>query len=285
MIPEVTLTAKTFADLSGWRKISLTGSNAVIWLNAQVTTDVSWLRPGSSQRCLLLDDAGGLQADFTAAVSGSSILLIQDPAQRESVADLLRPLAGGTDVDLEERSTELAILAFPTRPAAPDLGGTSFYSPSTLGPGADIVCLAEDRRRLAGSLAKTFTFAGPDDLEAWRIAAGRARLGVDARVGDWPAEVGFDAVVDLTKAGFRGREAVYRRPASTPLRTSVVALSAPEPVSPGDLLMVDGTAVGELTSVTGTEEGIAALGRVRWPKRGGPFSTDSGVGLELREVP
>ncbi|HLI57982.1 MAG TPA: hypothetical protein VKY26_13235, partial [Actinomycetota bacterium] len=200
MIPEATLTAKTFADLSGWRKISLTGPDAVTWLNALVTADVSWLRPGSSQRCLLLDDGGGVQADFTAAVSGSSILLIQDPVQPASLLDLLTPLVEGADVELEDRSAELAILAFPTRPAAPDLGGTAFYSPSVLGPGADVVCLAEDHRRLAASLAKTFALAGPDDLEAWRIAAGRARMGIDARAGDWPQEAGLGAAVDLTKA-------------------------------------------------------------------------------------
>lgn len=284
MIPEATLTAKTFADLSGWRKISLTGSDAVTWLNAAVTSDVSWLRPGSSQRCLLLDDDGGVQADFTAAVSGSSILLIQDPAQEAGLLDLLPALVGKADVELEDRSSQLAILAFPMRPAAPDLGGTAFYSPSTLGPGADIVCLEEDHRRLATSLAKMFTLAGPDDLEAWRIAAGRARLGVDALVGDWPTEVGFEPAVDLTKPAFRGRDAVNARGKDTPLRIAVVALSAAEPVSPGDAVTVGGTAAGVLTSVTGTEEGIAALGRVNWAQRGGPFATGNGVALQLREV-
>jgi glycine cleavage system aminomethyltransferase T len=284
VIPQVTMTAKTFADLAAWRKISVTGPDAIVWLNELVTADVTSLRPGSSQRCLLLDDAGGLRADFTAAVPGASLVLVQDPAQPRNIMDLLSFYTEGSDVELEDRSDGLSILAFPTRPAAPDLGGTAFYSPSALGPGADITCLPEDHPRLSTSLAKTFTLASPDDLEAWRIAAGRARMGVDAFEGDLPAEAGLMAAVALDKPRFLGHDAILAITPETPLRRLVLAVSAAGPVSPGDRLLLNGESCGELTSVTATDDGVVGLARVWWDQRGGPFTTDEGVGVMVRDL-
>jgi glycine cleavage system aminomethyltransferase T len=283
MLTEATLTAKTFADLKDWRKVSVTGRDALVWLNGLVTADVSGLRPGSAQRCLLLNEDGGLLADVTIAVPGPTLLLVQDPAQPRNVIDLLLPEVGRADVELEDRSAALGLLAFPTRPAAPDLGGTAFYSPSALGPGSDIVCLAEDHARLAGSLAKTFTLAGPDDLEAFRIAAGQARMGVDALEGDYPAEAAMSRFVDLDKSAFAGRAALAGRDPAAPLRRAVVAVAAAEPVSPGDPVLAGGEEAGVVTSVTATPSGIAALARVRWERRGGPFATIDGVPLTLRD--
>lgn len=282
VLPEVTITAKTFADLAAWRKISVTGPDAIVWLNELVTADVSLLRPGSSQRCLLLDDAGGLRADFTAAVPGSSLLLVQDPAQPRNIIDLLSIYTEGADVELEDRSAEISMFSFPTRPAAPDLGGTAFYSPSALGPGADITCLPEDHDRLRSSLSKMFSLAGPDDLEAWRIAGARPRMSIDALEGDLPQEAGLLGAVALGKPSFLGRDAIAAIGPDTPLRRAVVAVAAAEPVSPGDRVMVGGEAAGELTSVSATDEGIAGLARVWWEQRQGPFSTEHGVALAIR---
>lgn len=291
--PLPTITAKTFADLAAWRKISVTGADAIVWLNDLVTADVGGLRPGLSKRCLLLDDAGGLRADFTVAVPGSSLLLVQDPAQPRNIIDLLSLYTEGTDVELEDRSAVLSILGFPLRPAAPDLGGTAYYSPSALGPGggpspgpgADITCLVEDHDRLAGSMARSFALATADDLEAWRIAEGRARMGVDAFEGDLPPEVGMMDAVDLAKPTFMGRDALAGIAPGTPLRRSIVAVGAAVPVSPGDKVLARGETVGELTSVTAADEGVVALARVWWEHREGPFVTEDGVALVLRDPP
>lgn len=279
MILEALTKAKAFADLSGWRKISVTGVDAVRWLNRRTTTDLNHLRPGSSQRGLLLDAAGGLLADVTVAVPGSSLLIVQDPVQPTNVVDVLALEVGDADVELEDRSTRIGLFAFPTRPAAPDLGGTAFYSPSALGPGADITCLPEDHPRFVASLSKSFTLATADDLEAWRIDNGWPRLGVDAFEGDLPAEAGLGACVDAAKGPFPGREQAL---AAGPLRTVVLALETGEPVSPGQDLLVAGQPAGKLTSVTATDDGVAALARVAWELRAGPFETAEGIALRPR---
>ena len=282
MILEALTKAKAFADLSGWRKISVTGVDAVRWLNGLTTTDLNHLRPGSSQRALLLDAAGGLLADVTIAVPGSSVLIVQDPVQSTNVVDVLALEVGDADVELEDRSTRIGLFAFPTRPAAPDLGGTAFYSPSALGPGADITCLPEDHPRFVASLSKPFTLATPDDLEAWRIDNGWSRLGVDAFEGDLPAEAGLGAYVDAAKGPFPGREPALAAGPGGPLRTVVLALETAEPVSPGEDLLVAGQPAGKLTSVTATLDGVAGLARVAWELRAGPFETADGVALGLR---
>jgi glycine cleavage system aminomethyltransferase T len=274
--------AKAFADLADWRKICVTGRDALQWLDELVTAQVSALAPGRAQRCLLLDDSGGLRADITVAVQGSSVVVLQDPAQLRPIDDLLAFYTEGSDVELEDRTRKLSIFAFPSRPNGPDLGGTAHYTPSALGPGSDIVCMPEDHDRLSKSLQKSFALASPDDLEAWRISAGRPRMGIDTFEGDLPQEAGLMDAVDLGKGRFLGRDALAPIDASTPLRSMVVALATADPVSPGEQLYVEGERAGELTSVTGAEEGVLGLARVFWELRSGPFATEAGVELGLR---
>ena len=274
--------AKAFADLADWRKICVSGRDALQWLDELVTAQVSALAPGRAQRCLLLDDSGGLRADITVAVQGSSVVVLQDPAQLRPIDDLLAFYTEGSDVELEDRTRKLSIFAFPSRPNGPDLGGTAHYTPSALGPGSDIVCMPEDHDRLSRSLQKSFALASPDDLEAWRISAGRPRMGIDTCEGDLPQEAGLMDAVDLGKGRFLGRDALAPIDASTPLRSMVVALATAEPVSPGEQLYVGGERAGELTSVTGAEEGVLGLARVFWELRSGPFATEAGVELGLR---
>lgn len=284
MILEALSNAKAMADLADWRKVGVNGRDALAWLDGLLTGPVLSLRPGSAQRCLLLDDQGRLQADVTVAVQGSTLLLIQDPAQLRPVDDILSGLVGGTDVELEDRTRRLSIFAFPHRAATPDLGGTAHYVPSALGPGSDLVCMPEDHDRLLRALQKSFTLAGPEDLEAWRITAGRPRVGIDAFEGDLPMEAGLMSAVDLAKGNFRGKEAMAALGPEPALATAVVALRTGEPVSPGQRLSVGGRPAGELTSVTAGEDEVLALGRVPWDVRAGPFSTENGVELEVREV-
>jgi glycine cleavage system aminomethyltransferase T len=282
VILEALTRAKAFADLADWRKIGVTGRDALRWLDELMTAQVSSLSPGKAQRCLLLDDSGGLRADVTVAVQGSSVVVLQDPAQLRPIDDLLSAYTEGSDVGLEDRTRKLSVFAFPSRPNGPDLGGTAHYAPSALGPGSDVVCMPEDHDRLAKSLQKSFALASPDDLEAWRISAGRPRMGIDAFEGDLPQEAGLMDAVDFGKDRFLGRDALAANDASTPLRTIVVALATAEPVSPGDELYVGGERAGELTSVTGAEEGVLGLARVFWELRSGPFATEAGVELGLR---
>src|SRR5438309_10503776 len=123
VILEALTRAKAFADLADWRKICVTGRDSLQWLDELLTAPVSALSPGRAQRCLLLDDSGGLRADITVAVQGSSVVVLQDPAQLRPIDDLLSPYTEGSDVELEHRTRKLSVSAFPSRTNSPYVGG------------------------------------------------------------------------------------------------------------------------------------------------------------------
>src|ERR1041385_5056937 len=86
---ELLAEGKAFVDLSYWRKIAVTGSDALTWLNDLVSNDVLDLAPGRAKRALLLSPTGRIRAMFTVAVPAETILLIQDPFQPSPVDDML----------------------------------------------------------------------------------------------------------------------------------------------------------------------------------------------------
>jgi folate-binding protein YgfZ len=108
---------------------------------------------------------------------------------------------------------------------------------------------------------------GADELERLRIRAGTPRMGreLDDRV--LPAEAGLTAThVSFTKGCYPGQEPVarlhYRGHANRGLR--VLRIDAGEPPAPDAELVLDGKAVGRVTSAVADPEGGAlALAYVR----------------------
>jgi folate-binding protein YgfZ len=93
-------------------------------------------------------------------------------------------------------------------------------------------------------------------VEALRIATGWPKMGAEIVPGETiPAETGVvDAAVSFTKGCYPGQELVERmdsRGSTAPRR--VVRVEVPEGTEPGDPYLVDGHAVGTVTSVAGTD--------------------------------
>jgi folate-binding protein YgfZ len=185
-----------------------------------------------------------------------------------------------SDVNLEDRTSELAVFAFPGRLDAPGLAGTIHWAPSCLGTGVDVVAAGEGRDVLLRSLSQLYTHAGNEELEAWRVAAGIPRFGVDALEGDLPQEAGLSSSVSRTKGCFPGQEAVAKVDSLGHPRRVVLPLEADGPASPGDPVMLDGSEVGEVTSAAVSGSRTLVLARLRWEARGSRLQT--GLGIELR---
>jgi len=168
---------RAFADLSSWRKVDVSGTEALTWLNELVAERVTGLVPGQGLPAVSLRSTQGPLASFTIAVAGGNVLLIQEPSQSCFVMDLLSGEVEGSDVVLDDRTEDLALFAFPGRAVAPNAPGTAFYVPSCLGTGIDLVSLMEDRRFVLASLEKAFTLAGREDVESWRAASGEGATG------------------------------------------------------------------------------------------------------------
>lgn len=278
-VVDALVAGRAFADLSGWRKVAVSGRDALGWLNDIASADISDLAPGRARRSLLLSPTGRIRAEFTVAVPGGNLLLIQDPAQSMPIEGLLAPYVLSSDVELEDRTDALALFAFPGRSIAPDAPGTAISAPSCTGAGVDLLALAEDHDLLLGSLSGAYTLAGSAALEAWRIGAGIPRFGVDALEADLPQEGGFAEAVSFDKGCYLGQEAVAKvRNLGHPRRV-VVHLAADDAVSPGDAVEAEGERVGDVTSATASDGHWWLLARVRWGSQNGALRTESGVRL------
>lgn len=271
---------EAFVDLSFWRKVSVSGGDAHQWLDDLVTADLSDLAPGQARQALFLSPTGGIRASFTVSVLDGTFLLIQDPMQPASIHALLEPYVLSSDVSLEDRTSQLAVFAFPGRTEAPRLAGTTQSAPSCLGTGLDVVAAAEGHQVLLRSLSELYTQAGDEAVEAWRVAAGIPRFGVDGLEGDLPQEAGLGSAVSRAKGCFPGQEAVAKVDSLGHPRRVVLAMEADGPASPGDPVMLDGSEVGEVTSVAASGNRTLLLARLRWDAKDARLET--GLGTELR---
>jgi folate-binding protein YgfZ len=275
-------------DLSAWRKVDVSGADAIDWLDDLLTADLSHLGPNGAQRALLLSPTGRIQADVTAAVPGGSVLLIQDPAQPEPIDRLLSPYVLSSDVVLKDRTDELCLFALPGRTAPPDAPGSAFTTPSCLGPGVDLSAPAEDRDRLIASLSEAFVRATDLQTEAWRVRAGIPRFGIDALPEDLPQEAGLVGAVAFGKGCYLGQEAVAKVQNLGHPRRLVVHLVADGAIAAGMTLYAggDGDVVGRVTSAATAVDGTAvALARIRWDAREAPLRSADGIRLRTAELP
>lgn len=271
---------EAFADVSYWRKVAVSGADAREWLDDLVTADLSGLAPGRARHALFLAPTGGVRASFTVSVLDEGILLVQDPMQPAPIQELFGRYVLSSDVLLEDRTSALALFAFPGRDRGPGLEGTVESAPSSVGAGVDVVAPGERHDELLRALSATFTHAGNEAVEAWRIAAGIPRFGVDALEGDLPQEAGLYGAVSREKGCFPGQEAVAKVDALGHPRRVVLALESDDPVSPGDPLMLDGSEVGEITSAAVSGDRTLVLARLRWDARDAELQT--GLGSKLR---
>jgi tRNA-modifying protein YgfZ len=278
---------EAFTDLGHWRKVEVTGADAGAWLQDLVSADVDGLEVGASTLSLLLSPTGRVRAAFTVArTRDGSWLLLQDPSQDRAAATLLAPYVLSSDVTLQDRTEALCLFALPGRGHVVDVpGGATLLVPSCLGVGGfDMVAPVEERERVTAALEARLVNVGPDTAEAWRIAAGIPRFGVDATEEDLPAEAGLDGAVAFHKGCYLGQEAVAKVRNLGHPRRLVLSLEAAGTVSPGEAVLSGGDHVGAVTSATSVGGRTVLFARVRWDARDHPITTAGGVSLEPRQA-
>jgi len=277
---------RAFADLSSWRKIAVSGTEATPWLNGLVSADVGGLLPGKARRSLLLSPTGRVRAEFTVAARDEGLLLIQDPIQHRSIGELLAPYVLSADVGLEDRTTDIALFAFPGRSDAPAPGASSSISiPSCLGAGVDLLASAERRDQLMRTFGSSFDLATEEEVEGWRVSSGLPRFGVDALEDDLPQEAGLDGAVAFDKGCYLGQEAVAKVRNLGHPRRLVVRLASRERVRAGEAVLADGQQAGVVTSALADAGGSVLLARIVWDARDLPLRTASGGALDRAARP
>src|SRR5207237_9675744 len=135
---------------------------------------------------------------------------------------------------------------------------------------------AEEAGRVRERLGDAFGPATDDEVDAWRIARGLPRFGVDAMDDDLPQEAGLDHAVAFDKGCYLGQEAVAKVRNLGHPRRLVLHLAADGAVSPGDQVRSDGSEVGVVTSAAAHRDGSVVLARVRWEARDLPLRSACG---------
>ena len=277
---------RAFADLSDWRKVAVSGGDGLEWLEDLVSAEVADLQVGSSRRSLLLSPTGHVRAEFTVAMAEDGILLIQDPQQASSVADLLSPYVLSSDVGLSDRTSQLALFAVPGGPGPARVAGAGGWAPSCLGGGGrDIVADRAEAAAVRGALKAGLIEATPDDVERWRVWAGLPRAALDARPDDLPQETGLGEAVAFDKGCYLGQEAMARVRNFGHPRRVLLPFETAEPVERGQAVFADGGEVGVITSAVRAGSRTLILAKVRWDAREGALRTTGGVELRPRTVP
>jgi folate-binding protein YgfZ len=218
-----------------------------------VSNDVVALEPGGSCDALLLTPKARVIAPLRVLRRGDDdFLLLTEPELAEPVRDhLVRSrFAARVEIDVEEHASHLVLggerpegIAVPTA----DYGE----------PGWEV---------LDGEPGPEGEPIADAELEALRIRAGTPRYGreIDDRV--LPAEAGLvERAVSLTKGCYPGQEPIarlhYRGHANRSLR--VLAIGTTDPPEADAELVLDGKAVGRVTSAVRDDGQVLALAYVR----------------------
>ncbi|MGH2636389.1 MAG: YgfZ/GcvT domain-containing protein [Actinomycetota bacterium] len=279
---ELLASGAAFVDASSRRTVAVSGAQALGWLNDLASAALEDLTPGRSRRSLLLSPTGAVRAEFTVAMVGDDLLLIQDPRQPRPIETLLAPYVLSSGIRVADRTGDFAIYSFPGRDAVPHVPETTRLAPSCLGSGADLVGPAEHHDRLANSLAEVFDRASEADAEAWRVAAAVPLIGVDTSDGDLPAECALEDAVAFDKGCFLGQESVAKMRNLGHPRRSLLALEGEGSIARDETIFAGDTETGQVTSVARSNGRTLVLAQVRWEHRDEPLRTGGGVQLRLR---
>jgi folate-binding protein YgfZ len=267
-------------DLSSWWKLGVEGADGEGWLNDLLSAELAGMAPGQARGSLLLTPTGRIRAAVTVTRYGDGYLLLQDPTQPAPIEKLLGPYVLSSDVALRDRTDDLGLFAFPS----PDSGralstfdGASDYSPSVLGPGADVITPAGSVS--PREIAEPVTL---DDVETWRVLRGVARFGVDLTTDSLPHEAATGDLIAYGKGCFLGQEAVARVRNLGHPPFVLLAADAAGSVAAGETILAEEREAGAVTSATSAASGTALIARVRWALKDAPLRTVAGIELVPR---
>jgi folate-binding protein YgfZ len=222
-------------DRSERGKLTLTGPDAIEFLNGQVTNELEGIRPGEGRYAAFLTHKGKMLGDLRIlAVRGrddGEALVLELDTERvalQALFDMIRRFKVGYAVELHKRTLERALLSL-IGPRAAALAGAeqlpgeehantplSIDGVETLAVrtdvGVDLFCEAAERERLASLLAARGAQAvGEEAAECLRIERGRPRYGLDLDDSVIPQEAALnERAVSFTKGCYVGQETVAR---------------------------------------------------------------------------
>ena len=274
---------RAFVDLSSWRKVLVSGGDAVGWLHDLLAADIASLVPGTSRRSLLLTPTGRIRADVHVVRREDDLVLLQPPDQPDHVGLALHPYTLSSDVLLHDATSELSLIAVLGHASAQV--GHPGWAPSVLGTGVDVLTPSGTSSwRVGEELVNAGLIeAGPGAFEAWRVRRGVARMGADFDQDSLPAEAGLEDTIAFGKGCFLGQESVAKvRNLGHPPRVLLHVL-VDGALESGTAVCAGAARVGRVTSAATFDARSVGLARVSWGAADVALSLEDG--RTLRRVP
>src|SRR3954468_13370289 len=98
-------------DRSERGKLALTGSEAKVFLQGQVTNDIEGLEPGRGCYAAFLTHKGKMLGDMRVLDLGDELLLDTERVALQELFNMIRRYKLGSDVELHKRTVELGLLS------------------------------------------------------------------------------------------------------------------------------------------------------------------------------
>lgn len=226
--------------------ITVTGPEAVTWLQGQLSQDISRLAPGETTLTFVLAPQGKVDGwGRIQRIADDSVRIDVDPGAGEAWMARLNRFKLRTKADLD-LATDVPTVA--VRGSAPEAGLPAGW-PGTTG----VDYLDAGREVVDALVAEGAAEIDAVALDGLRIRAGSPRWGAEVHAETIPATLGqwaIDAAVSFTKGCYTGQELVARidsRGGNVPRRLAAIVIDGP-PASVGAEITVDGALVGTVTS-------------------------------------
>jgi folate-binding protein YgfZ len=293
-------------DRSERGKLIVSRSDAVEFLQGQLTNDLEALAPGCGCYAALLDRKGHIQSDMRVLrLDEQKVWLDTEPGAADSVARHLGTYKIGRDVDIAQPGAELAILSL-LGPAASELAGTGPLAPEhahreaevggvdcravATDLGIDLICQSSQAKDVAGTLIEAGAAPVSEPAaEILRVESGRPRFGREMSAATIPQEAGIDGrAVSFTKGCYIGQETVARLHYKGRPNRRLRGLKLEAPVAPDDAIALEDRDVGRIgTAVISPVHGPIALAVIRREAEPGKLVEvgDAGVGAQVVELP
>ena len=279
---ELEQAAAFFVAAPGRSLLGVSGADAVSFLQTKLTQDTRpWPSRGGGY-ATATDINGRILFDLQAFAWGErGWLLVLEEGRAEAAAAHFDRYLISEKVELEPCDETLTVIA---------LGGADVAQRLGLAPVGEGLRVAERWRdgwvlrgaglapesallvvpkvtaaaAVAALVEAGFEAATAAELDALRVAAGRARIGFDDGAGAIPLELGLWDAVSFRKGCYLGQEIIERLfSRSTPARRLMRLTSTAAELLPGMAVLAGDEVVGTLTGVVQATDGVQALGLLK----------------------
>jgi len=269
-------------DRSGRGKLRLSGTDAIDYLQGQLTNDLEAVGPDRGCYAALLDRKGHMKADMRVLhLSTGDVWLDLEPSATATALPHLRMYSVGREVEIEDVGEEWAITSV-IGPRAAEIAGIQGLAPEHAQrylerDGIEVLAVATDlgfdlitREGERPALTHQLVEAGAaevteDAAEILRVESGRPRFGREMTSAKIPQEAGIDdRAISFTKGCYIGQETVARLHYKGKPNRHLRGLRPEEALLDGDAVLLGDREIGNIgTAVISPAIGPIALAILR----------------------